>query len=73
LHVHALVPQAIQYLTVDYGREFCDYYGARCNRHMIETCRVKSVTEIPKSVSMSWVQYKMPLDPRGAGASSKAT
>lgn len=53
--------QAVEFLTIDYGMEFCDYYGARCNRPMIETCRVKSVPEIPPSVQLSWLPYKVPL------------
>lgn len=57
--------QVVQYLTVDYGKEFCDYYGARCNRQMIETCRVKAVGEVPSSVKMDWVEHKVPIPPKG--------
>ena len=60
-----LLLQTVQFLTVDYGQEFCDYYGARCNRQNIETCRVKAVSEVPPSTKMSWVQHKLPLAPSG--------
>lgn len=67
-----LLPQVVEYLTIDYGAEFCDYYGARCNRHMIETCRVKHVPEIPESVKMGWVEHKVPIAPKGHSASAAA-
>lgn len=57
--------QVVQLLTVDYGKEFCDFYEARCNRQMIETCRVKAVDEIPSSVKMDWVEHKLPIAPKG--------
>jgi hypothetical protein len=60
----------VQYLTIDYGKEFCDYYGARCNRHMIETCRVKPVSEIPSSVKLDWVEHKVPIAPKGQAAAA---
>lgn len=64
--------QVVQFLTVDYGIEFCDYYGARCNRQMIETCRVKQVPDIPSSVKLSWVEHKVPIPIKGQGTSAAA-
>lgn len=64
--------QVVQFLTVDYGIEFCDYYGARCNRQMIETCRVKQVPDIPSSVKLSWVEHKVPIPIKGQGGASAA-
>jgi hypothetical protein len=60
----------VQYLTIDYGKEFCDYYGARCNRQMIETCRVKRVNEIPSSVKLDWVEHKVPIALKGQAAAA---
>lgn len=68
MHVWPIVPQVVQYLTVDYGAEFCDFYGARCNRNMIETSRAKSVPEVPPSLKLSWVDYKLPIPQSVAGA-----
>lgn len=67
-----LLLQVVQFLTVDYGIEFCDYYGARCNRQMIETCRVKQVPEIPSSVKLSWVEHKVPIPIKGQGQGASA-
>jgi hypothetical protein len=57
-------------MTVDYGMEFCDYYGARCNRQLVETTRVKAVQQIPKDIKMSWVEHKVPIPPKGYSASA---
>jgi hypothetical protein len=65
-----LALQIVQYMTVDYGMEFCDFYGARCNRQLVETCRVKAVQQIPKDVKMSWVEHKVPIPPKGYSSAS---
>lgn len=51
----------MQYLTIDYGLEFCDYYGARCNKHSIESMRVSREDGISPTVKMTWMPFRLPL------------
>lgn len=57
--MHAL--QVVQYLTIDYGLEFCDFYGARCAKHQVESIKVTRLARVPAKVEMSWMPFRLPL------------